>query len=55
MGEGFDVPPIFIGSNSSHVPLRVAEYADGWMLRKEMYKGNALDDLKKAILKKRLC
>ncbi|MEC8147279.1 MAG: LLM class flavin-dependent oxidoreductase [Pseudomonadota bacterium] len=50
MGEGFDVPPIFIGSNSSHVPLRVAEYADGWMLRKEMYKGNALDDLKKACL-----
>ena len=48
MGEGFDIPPIFIGSNSSHVPLRVAEYADGWMLRKEMYKGNALDDSKKA-------
>ena len=44
----FQRPPIFIGSNSSHVPSRVAEYADGWMLRKEMYKGDALNDLRRA-------
>ena len=44
----FRMPPIFIGSNSSKVPLRVAEYADGWMLRKQMYKGDALADLKVA-------
>lgn len=49
--SNFRVPPIFIGSNSSRVPLRVAEYADGWMLRKQMYKGDALADLKAACLR----
>ncbi len=44
----FQMPPIFIGSNSSKVPLRVAEYADGWMLRKQIYKGDALSDLRVA-------
>ncbi len=49
--SNFRIPPIFIGSNSSRVPLRVAEYADGWMLRKQMYKGDALADLKAACLR----
>ena len=47
----FRMPPIFIGSNSSKVPLRVAEYADGWMLRRQIYKGDALNDLKVACRK----
>lgn len=49
--SNFRMPPIFIGSNSSRVPLRVAEYADGWMLRKQMYKGDALADLRSACLR----
>ena len=40
----------FYRVNSSRVPLRVAEYADGWMLRKQMYKGDALADLKAACI-----
>ena len=41
-------PPILIGSNSSKVPSRVADYADGWMPIHERYEGDPLRDLKNA-------
>jgi probable F420-dependent oxidoreductase len=41
-------PPIWIGSNSKSVPGRVAEYADGWIVFRDMYKGDAPADLRLA-------
>jgi hypothetical protein len=41
-------PPIYIGSNSSKVPARVADYADGWMPIYEKYEGDPLVDIKAA-------
>ena len=41
-------PPIYIGSNSSKVPARVAEYADGWMPIYDRYAGDPIDDLRQA-------
>ncbi|MBT4206504.1 MAG: TIGR03619 family F420-dependent LLM class oxidoreductase [Proteobacteria bacterium] len=41
-------PPIYIGSNSSKVPARVVDYADGWMPIYEKYEGDPLVDIKAA-------
>lgn len=41
-------PPVWIGSNSKSVPGRVAEYADGWMVYRGIYKGDAPADLRVA-------
>ena len=41
-------PLIWIGSNSNKVPERVAEYADGWLARGDVYKGFPALDLKQA-------
>jgi len=41
-------PLIWIGSNSNKVPKRVAEYADGWLARADVYKGSPSLDLKQA-------
>ena len=41
-------PPIYIGSNSSKVPARVADYADGWMPIYERYEGDPMADLRRA-------
>jgi probable F420-dependent oxidoreductase len=41
-------PPIWIGSNSSAVPQRVADYADGWIVFDGRYQGDALADLERA-------
>lgn len=41
-------PPIYIGSNSSKVPARVADYADGWMPIYDRYAGDPLADLQQA-------
>lgn len=43
--------PIWIGSNSKHVPDRVAAYADGWLNRRELFKGNAANALRIACKK----
>jgi len=43
--------PIWIGSNSKHVPDRVAAYADGWLNRRELFDGNPADALKIACKK----
>ena len=42
------IPPIWIGSNSRAVPDRVAEYANGWLVRKNLYRGDPFADLKVA-------
>ena len=44
-------PPIYIGSNSSKVPARVVDYADGWMPIYDKYEGDPLNDLNKACKK----
>ncbi len=44
-------PPIYIGSNSSKVPARVVDYADGWMPIYEKYEGDPLSDLNEACQK----
>jgi probable F420-dependent oxidoreductase len=41
-------PPMYIGSNSSKVPARVAEYADGWMPIYDRYAGDPIADLRAA-------
>jgi len=41
-------PPVYIGSNSSKVPARVADYADGWMPIYERYEGDPVADLRRA-------
>lgn len=41
-------PPVWIGSNSKWVPDRVADYADGWITRRELYEGDAVADLRRA-------
>jgi probable F420-dependent oxidoreductase len=41
-------PPMYIGSNSSKVPARVADYADGWMPIYERYEGDPVADLRRA-------
>ena len=41
-------PPIWIGSNSSAVPARVADYADGWIVFNGRYQGDAVADLRAA-------
>lgn len=41
-------PPLYIGSNSSKVPARVADYADGWMPIYERYEGDPVADLRRA-------
>ena len=41
-------PPIWIGSNSKWVPDRVADYADGWIVYRGRYEGDAVADLKSA-------
>ena len=43
--------PVWIGSNSKHVPDRVAAYADGWLNRRELFKGDAVKALKMACQK----
>jgi probable F420-dependent oxidoreductase len=45
-------PPVYIGSNSSKVPDRVVDYADGWMPIYDKYEGDPLTDLNEACLKK---
>jgi probable F420-dependent oxidoreductase len=45
-------PPVYIGSNSSKVPDRVVDYADGWMPIYDKYEGDPLNDLSEACLKK---
>jgi len=46
--RGLLFPPVWIGSNSKEVPKRVARYADGWMTRKSIYPGDAIEDAKSA-------
>jgi alkanesulfonate monooxygenase SsuD/methylene tetrahydromethanopterin reductase-like flavin-dependent oxidoreductase (luciferase family) len=41
-------PLIWIGSNSNEVPKRVAEYADGWLARRDVYIGSPPADLRLA-------
>ena len=41
-------PPIWIGSNSKWVPGRVADYADGWIVYRGRYEGDAIADLRAA-------
>ncbi len=41
-------PPVWIGSNSTRVPQRVAAYANGWIVFNGRYKGDAVRDLKAA-------
>jgi probable F420-dependent oxidoreductase len=41
-------PPMYIGSNSNKVPLRVADYADGWMPIYDRYEGDPVADLRRA-------
>lgn len=41
-------PPIWIGSNSKSVPERVADYADGWIVYRGIYQGDAPTDLRAA-------
>lgn len=41
-------PPIWIGSNSKWVPGRVADYADGWIVYRGRYEGDAIADLRVA-------
>ena len=41
-------PPMWIGSNSKFVPGRVADYADGWMVYRGRYEGDAVADLRAA-------
>ena len=41
-------PPVWIGSNSKSVPDRVAEYADGWIVFRGLYKGDAPADMRAA-------
>lgn len=41
-------PPVWIGSNSKSVPGRVADYADGWIVYRGVYKGDAPADLRAA-------
>ncbi len=41
-------PPVWIGSNSKSVPGRVADYADGWIVYRGIYKGDAPTDLRAA-------
>lgn len=41
-------PPIWIGSNSKWVPARVADYADGWIVYRGRYEGDAIADLREA-------
>ena len=41
-------PPVWIGSNSKSVPARVADYADGWIVYRGVYKGDAPTDLRAA-------
>ena len=43
--------PVWIGSNSKHVPDRVAAYADGWLNRRELFKGDSVKALKMACQK----
>jgi alkanesulfonate monooxygenase SsuD/methylene tetrahydromethanopterin reductase-like flavin-dependent oxidoreductase (luciferase family) len=43
--------PIWIGSNSKNVPDRVAAYADGWLNRRELFKGDPANALKVACQK----
>lgn len=45
-------PPMYIGSNSSKVPARVADYADGWMPIYERYEGDPVADLRAACAEK---
>jgi probable F420-dependent oxidoreductase len=41
-------PPVWIGSNSKWVPDRVADYADGWIVYRGRYEGDAVADLRAA-------
>lgn len=41
-------PPVWIGSNSKWVPARVADYADGWIVYRGRYQGDAIADLRAA-------
>ncbi|MGE0484984.1 MAG: TIGR03619 family F420-dependent LLM class oxidoreductase [Gammaproteobacteria bacterium] len=41
-------PPIWIGSNSRAVPGRVAAWADGWLVRPDVYPGDPHADLARA-------
>lgn len=41
-------PPIWIGSNSLAVPARVAAWADGWLVRPDIYPGDPHADLDRA-------
>lgn len=41
-------PPVWIGSNSKWVPGRVADYADGWIVQRDLYPGDAIADLRTA-------
>jgi len=43
--------PVWIGSNSKYVPDRVAAYADGWLNRRELFKGDPVKALKIACQK----
>lgn len=45
-------PPIWIGSNSKQVPERVADYADGWIVYRGRYPGDAVADLRAACARK---
>ena len=45
-------PPIWIGSNSKWVPERVADYADGWIVYRGRYEGDAVADLKAACVRR---
>ena len=45
-------PPMWIGSNSKFVPGRVADYADGWIVYRGRYQGDAPRDLADACARK---
>ena len=45
-------PPMWIGSNSKFVPGRVADYADGWIVYRGRYQGDAPRDLAEACARK---